>query len=137
PRLHDRQLRHRDGGRAAGYVVGHLHGRPPRRLLVLLPVVLPCPAHGDEGADAGRTGLTANRRCMVSRSRAAAAFLAVLVFAVAEASPAVAAEVRIAPGDPVQPWIDGAAPGDVVRLAPGEHAGPLTIGRSIALVGDS
>ncbi|NLD68183.1 MAG: nitrous oxide reductase family maturation protein NosD [Limnobacter sp.] len=74
---------------------------------------------------------------MVSRSRAAAAFLAVLVFAVAEASPAVAAEVRIAPGDPVQPWIDGAAPGDVVRLAPGEHAGPLTIGRSIALVGDS
>ena len=48
---------------------------------------------------------------MVSRYRAAAAFVAALVFAFAETTPALAAEVRIAPGDPVQPWIAGAAPG--------------------------
>ena len=31
--------------------LGHLQGRPARRALVVLPVVLPCPAHGDVGPD--------------------------------------------------------------------------------------
>ena len=40
--------------RAAGDLVGDVHGRSRRRLLVLLLVVLPRHAHGDEGPHAGR-----------------------------------------------------------------------------------
>ena len=47
PRLHHRALRRDDGDLSAGDGVGHLHRRPPRRALVVLPVVLPRPAHGN------------------------------------------------------------------------------------------
>src|SRR5690606_32239167 len=153
PRVHHRQLRRRDGDRPAGDRVGHLRRRPPRRLLVLLPVVLPCPAHGDEGADAGR-GLTALRRgngpvarwrpLQPHRHDAAPAQAAargvgcalVAVVAWAAAGPLAAAEHRVRPGTPLQPVIDAAAPGDTVRLAAGRHAGPVVLDRPLTLAGD-
>jgi len=48
-----------------------------------------------------------------------------------------AAERTVAPGQPIQPLLDAAQPGDVIRLAPGRHAGPLVIDRPLALVGDA
>jgi nitrous oxidase accessory protein len=47
-----------------------------------------------------------------------------------------AAEHIVAPGQPIQPLLDAARAGDVIRLAPGRHDGPLRIERPIALVGD-
>ena len=38
----------------AADLLRHLHGRSAGRLLVLLQLVLPCDAHGDAGAHAGR-----------------------------------------------------------------------------------
>src|SRR5690606_3829849 len=51
-------------------------------------------------------------------------------------APAGAAELRIAAGEPIQPHIDAAASGDLLRLEPGRHAGPLVIDRPLALVGE-
>jgi nitrous oxidase accessory protein len=48
-----------------------------------------------------------------------------------------AAERRVAPGEPIQPLLDAAPPGQVIRLAAGRHAGPLRIARPLALVGDA
>ncbi len=48
-----------------------------------------------------------------------------------------AAEHRAEPGAPLQALVDAAQPGDVIRLAPGRHAGPVRIGRPIALIGES
>lgn len=70
-----------------------------------------------------------------AETAAAAAFAAALAFV--PVAPAEAAELRVEPGDPVQSWIARAGPGDQVRLAPGSHAGPLTIDRPIALLGES
>jgi len=67
---------------------------------------------------------------------AAAAALAGVLMLLAATMPAVAAELRIAAGEPIQPRIEAAAPGDVLRLAPGRHAGPLVIDRPLALVGE-
>jgi nitrous oxidase accessory protein len=39
-------------------------------------------------------------------------------------------------GQPLQPLLDAAQPGEVLRLGPGRHAGPLTIRTSVALVGE-
>lgn len=63
--------------------------------------------------------------------RGAALAAGVLVAAAA----AHADERGVAPGEPIQPLIDRAAPGSVLRLAAGRHAGPLHIGRPLALVG--
>jgi nitrous oxidase accessory protein len=68
--------------------------------------------------------------------RAGAAALAGVALFLAHWSPAAAAEVRIAAGDPVQPRIEAALPGDVLRLGPGRHAGPLVIDRPLALLGE-
>src|SRR5688572_3518538 len=51
-------------------------------------------------------------------------------------APSGAAEHRLDAGQPIQPVLDAAAPGDVIRLAPGRHAGPLLIERALALVGE-
>ena len=55
--------------------------------------------------------------------------LAVAAGLLAATIPAAAGEVRVAPGTPLQPVIDAAEPGAVLRLDPGEHAGPVTIAR--------
>lgn len=47
-----------------------------------------------------------------------------------------AVEHRVEPGTALQPLIDAAAPGEVLRLAPGRHAGPLLVDRPLALVGE-
>ncbi|MCC7059646.1 MAG: nitrous oxide reductase family maturation protein NosD [Burkholderiaceae bacterium] len=52
------------------------------------------------------------------------------------ASPGVAGEWRVAPGESVQRLIDAAPSGQVIRLAPGRHAGPLRIDRPLTLLGD-
>ena len=49
---------------------------------------------------------------------------------------AAASEHVVVPGQPIQPLLDAAQPGDVVRLASGRHAGPLRIDRPLALVGE-
>src|SRR5688572_5107929 len=51
------------------------------------------------------------------------------------AAPA-ARERVVAPGTPIQPLLDAARPGQVIRLAPGRHAGPLRIGRTLSLLGE-
>ncbi|MEO9101864.1 MAG: nitrous oxide reductase family maturation protein NosD [Burkholderiaceae bacterium] len=48
-----------------------------------------------------------------------------------------AAERVVQPGETIQPLIDAAAPGDVIRLAPGSHRGPLLIDKRLTLVGDA
>jgi len=48
-----------------------------------------------------------------------------------------AAERRAEPGASLQALVDAAQPGDVIRLAPGRHAGPVRVDRPIALVGES
>ncbi|MBX3623084.1 MAG: nitrous oxide reductase family maturation protein NosD [Rhizobacter sp.] len=57
--------------------------------------------------------------------------------AVAPASAAPASARIVAAGEPLQPLIDAATPGQVLRLAAGRHAGPLHITRPLALVGEA
>ena len=54
----------------------------------------------------------------------------------AAAAAAGAAERAVAPGQALQPLIDAAPAGTVLRLAAGRHAGPVKIARPIALVGE-
>ena len=56
---------------------------------------------------------------------------------IAMAPAALAAELRIEAGTPVQPQIHAAQAGDVIRLGPGQHAGPLLIDKSLTLSGES
>ncbi len=60
---------------------------------------------------------------------------ALLAAALAQPAWAGAAEIRVRPGQPLQPLIDGAAPGTVIRLEPGRHAGPIVVDRPLALIG--
>ncbi|MCL4186194.1 MAG: nitrous oxide reductase family maturation protein NosD [Rhodobacteraceae bacterium] len=58
-----------------------------------------------------------------------------LILSLALAAPAVAAEVRVAPGD-VADALAGSLPGDVLILAPGLHAGPVLIDRPLTIEGE-
>ncbi|MCC7082443.1 MAG: nitrous oxide reductase family maturation protein NosD [Burkholderiales bacterium] len=49
---------------------------------------------------------------------------------------AATADTPIRAGEALQPLLDTAHPGQVLRLGPGRHAGPLTIRTSLALVGE-
>src|SRR6185312_7861250 len=131
PRLHDQQLRHRHGDRAAGDLVGHLHGRPARRLLVLLPVVLPRHAHGDAGAHVRG----AEDRVIAMRSGPLwlAALAASLVLLQA---PAQAATMTISSGESLQAAVAAAAPGDVLTLRAGRYEGAVVIGKPLTLIGE-
>ena len=125
PRLLPRQLRHQHGGEPAADLLGDLHRRQARGLLVLLPLVLPCAAHGDEGPHVRRAALDLMRHAL----RMGASALAIL------AGAASAETVSVAAGEPVQPALDAAAEGDVVRLGPGVHAGPLAVEAALTLEG--
>jgi len=61
---------------------------------------------------------------------------AVIAVGMTLASIASAATVEIAAGASLQAAIDRAAPGDVLRLQPGEHKGRVTIGKSLTLEGE-
>lgn len=57
--------------------------------------------------------------------------------ATAAALPASAAVHEVAPGQSLQAAVEAAAPGDVLRLLSGEHAGPVVIDRGLSLVGEA
>jgi nitrous oxidase accessory protein len=59
----------------------------------------------------------------------------VFLAAAASALPAAGAVREIAPGEPLQAAVEAADPGDVLRLLPGDHAGPVVIERRLSLVG--
>jgi nitrous oxidase accessory protein len=62
-------------------------------------------------------------------------FSTIAVIAAFAAVPASAAVQEMAPGQSLQAAIEAAQPGDVLRLLPGEHAGPIVVDRGISLVG--
>ena len=62
--------------------------------------------------------------------------LAPMVLGLAVLGSAGAAQRRVEPDTPLQPLIEAAAPGEVLLLAPGRHAGPLVIDRPLALRGE-
>lgn len=51
-------------------------------------------------------------------------------------APAAAPVLSVAPGLPIQPLLDSARAGQVIRLAPGRHAGPLRIDKPLSLIGE-
>lgn len=53
----------------------------------------------------------------------------------ASAPHALATERLVPPGTLLQPVIEAAAPGDIIRLAAGRHAGPVVIDRTLSLIG--
>jgi len=62
--------------------------------------------------------------------------LPALLVLLAAGSAAAASEHVVAPGMALQPIVDAAPAGAVLRLVAGRHAGPLRIGRALTLVGD-
>ena len=64
-------------------------------------------------------------------------WLAAALLVVLAGAASAAGERRVAPGEAIQPLLDAAPPGQVIRLAAGRHAGPLHIDRPLALVGDA
>ena len=76
---------------------------------------------------------------MRSRWRTLAAALVaasvVVSFVASGATFAAMAERSVAPGEAIQPLLDTAGAGQVIRLAPGRHTGPLHIDRPLSLIG--
>ena len=66
---------------------------------------------------------------IISRMLPAAILAAGLVLI----SPADAATIEVAPGSQLQLAIDGAAPGDVLHLTPGQYLGPANIDKPLAV----
>jgi nitrous oxidase accessory protein len=114
--------RHQLRDRAAGHGFGDFQGRQARGLLVLLLLVLPCDAHGDEGPHAGGA-----RRFMIR----------VLLTALLLPGLAAAATRTLAPGDDIAAAVAAARPGDEFILAAGVHAGPVTLDRALVLRGEA
>lgn len=65
--------------------------------------------------------------------RVMAAALVVMSSSALSAAPARS----VAPGEAIQPLLDAAQVGQVIRLAPGRHAGPLHIDRPLSLTGEA
>lgn len=58
-------------------------------------------------------------------------------FAAFSGTATLAVEIAVPPGDtPLQVVVDAAAPGDVLHLGSGEHRGPITIAKPLALEGE-
>ncbi|MGV8923432.1 MAG: nitrous oxide reductase family maturation protein NosD [Thermomonas sp.] len=64
------------------------------------------------------------------------ACVAIVAGALGSTSSALAAEHLVPPGTPLQPVIEAAVAGDVIRLAAGRHAGPIALDRTLSLVGE-
>lgn len=64
-----------------------------------------------------------------------AACVVIAAGVLASATAAQRAVRVVLPGTPLQEVVEAAAPGDTIRLAPGRHAGPVVIDRTLALVG--
>src|SRR5690606_38015720 len=52
------------------------------------------------------------------------------------ALPALAGEIRVGPGTALQPVIDAAPAGSIIRLSPGTHDGPIEIRHALTLIGE-
>jgi len=65
------------------------------------------------------------------------AFLISFLVAAAAAQPVSAAVREVAPGEPLQAAVEAAQAGDVLRLLPGDHAGPVVVDRALALIGET
>lgn len=76
------------------------------------------------------------RSALPARAAHAVACFAIAAGALTSAPQAFAAERLVPPGTPLQPVIEAAAPGDVIRLEAGRHAGPVVIDRTLALIGE-
>jgi len=77
------------------------------------------------------------RRAHVERAAARTlACAAIVAVTLASAPGAIAAEHLVRPGTPLQPVIDAAAPGDIIRLGSGRHAGPVLIDTTLSLLGE-
>jgi nitrous oxidase accessory protein len=63
--------------------------------------------------------------------------VAMMFVAASSAAFGAAPERVAAPGEAIQPLLDSARPGQVIRLASGRHAGPLHIDRALSLTGDA
>ena len=112
-------------------VLRHVHRRSAGRALVVLPVVLPCAAHGDvrPHARASKAGLMTTG--VHQRAQRLAALLVLAGFGCAHA-----ATLEVPAGDRSARQLPDAAPGDTLHLMAGVHHGSvvldkpgLTIGR--------
>ena len=63
--------------------------------------------------------------------------LAAAFVAASGAASGAAPERLVLPGEAIQPVLDSAEAGQVIRLAAGRHAGPLRIDRPLSLIGDA
>ena len=116
-RLHDRALRRHDGDLAAEDRLRHLQRRPARRALVVLPVVLPRPAHGDVGADdrSSEDGLT-----MLALAHSALAWRRRRLPPAARGSPGARADaIQVKAGESAVEALSHASPGDTMHLDAG------------------
>jgi nitrous oxidase accessory protein len=74
----------------------------------------------------------------VAAASAAAALRSLLALVVvAAAGLAAAADTRVTPEQSLPAAIEAASPGEVLRLAPGVHRGPVVIDRALALIGEA
>jgi nitrous oxidase accessory protein len=64
-------------------------------------------------------------------------FLLTIALAAAIPPSASAAVRDVAPGQSLQTAVASAEPGDVLRLLPGEHAGPVVVDRGLSLIGET
>ncbi len=64
-------------------------------------------------------------------------YVAMFAGALASTPLTFAAEHQVSPGTPLQPVIEAAASGDVIHLLAGQYMGPLTIDRTLSLIGEA
>ena len=128
-RLHDHPLRGHDGDFTAADLLRHFHRRSAGRALVVLSVVLPCPAYGDVRAHARASAQSAEDDAQpAERCDLAAGGFAVLACSARSASCA-RPRSRLPAGDGLGEASPAPRPAIRLRLAPGVHRGSVVIGK--------